>query len=102
VDLGFEHESFGVYQQMAFSAADLLATIVTAFLSAYPGTLYRLGIHYAGTGLRISLQADPQAFPDCRIDPLPGAVDAPLSEVMVDGGPSRKLVRKHTPLAAAP
>jgi hypothetical protein len=103
VDLGFEHESFGVYQQMSLTALDLLASYsITAFLSAHACALERLGIHYAGAELRISLQSDPQAFPNCCIDPFPGAVDTLLSEVVVDGGPSRKLVRKHTPLAAAP
>jgi hypothetical protein len=50
--------------------------------------------------LRISAQANPEAFSDGSVDPLPGAVDTPFSEVVVDGGPSRKVVREEAPLAA--
>ena len=64
VDLGFEHESFGVYEQMSLTAFDLLTTVVTAFLSTHACGLDRLGIHYARTGLRISLQSDSQSFSD--------------------------------------
>jgi hypothetical protein len=95
VDLRLEHETLGVYQDVALTALYLLASIVTALFSAYRGTLYRLGIHHARAGLRIPLQADPEAFAESPVDPLPGAVDAPSPEVMVDGGPpSRKVVRK--------
>ena len=69
--------------------------------SAHSGCLHRLGIHHARAGLRIPLQADPQAFADGLVDPFPGTVDAPFSEVVVDGRPSRKVVREQAPLAAA-
>ena len=59
MDFGFEHEAFRIDQEMALPAFDLLSTIVSTLLSAYPGTLYRLAIHNASAGLRISLQADP-------------------------------------------
>jgi hypothetical protein len=39
VNLGFEYEPFGIYQQMALSTINLLSAIVTALLSAYPGGL---------------------------------------------------------------
>jgi hypothetical protein len=39
VYLSLEHEAFGVHQQVALSAFDLLATIVTPLLSTYPGGL---------------------------------------------------------------
>jgi hypothetical protein len=35
VYLRLEHEAFGVYEQVALSAFDLLATIVTPLLSTY-------------------------------------------------------------------
>src|SRR5215207_1903761 len=69
---------------MSLTAFDLLAAVATAFLSAHACSLDRLGIHYAGARLKIFLHSDPQAFPDYCIDPFPGAVDAPLSEVVVD------------------
>ena len=39
VDLGFEHETFGVYEQVALPTVDLLSAVVAAFLSAYSGSL---------------------------------------------------------------
>src|SRR3712207_4996748 len=101
VDLRLEHEAFGVYQQVALSALYLLASVVTALFSAYCGTLDRLGIHYACTGVRISPQANPQPFADGPVDLLPGTVDPPGSEIVIDGGPSREVVGKQAPLATA-
>jgi hypothetical protein len=62
VDLGLEHESFGVDQQMALSAFDLLSSIVAALFSAYPSSLDRLAIHYACAGLGVPLQANPHSL----------------------------------------
>jgi len=73
---------------MALASFDLLATVVTALFSAYCGSLYRLAIHNACTGLRVSPQPDPKAFSDSPVDSLPGTIDAPFSEVVVEGGPS--------------
>jgi hypothetical protein len=100
VDLGFEDETFGVYQQVTLTPLDLLASVITPIFAAYCGTLDRLAIHHAGAGLRISVQANTKAFTDRPIDLFPGAVDAPSSEVMVDGGPSREVMGKQTPLTA--
>src|SRR5215203_7250172 len=84
---------------MALSALDLLTPVVTALFSAHPGALDRLGIHHACAGLRISARANPEAFADGSVDPLPGAVDTPFPEVVVDGGPLREVVGQQTPLA---
>src|ERR671921_480840 len=85
VDLGLEHEALGVYQQVSLTPLHLLATIVTALFSAHRGTLHRLRIHHARAGLGISLQAYSQAFSESPVDPLPGTIDAPFSEVVIDG-----------------
>jgi hypothetical protein len=58
---------------MPLCALDLLASVEAAFFSAHCGALYRLAIHHARAGLRISAQANPKAFAECTIDPLPGA-----------------------------
>src|SRR5919107_3485392 len=94
VELGFEDETLGVHQDMALTPFDLLTSVVTALLSAHRGALYRLAIHHARTGLRITLQADPQPFSDGPVDPFPATVYAPFSEVVVDGGPSGEVVGK--------
>jgi hypothetical protein len=70
-------------------AQSLLASVVSALFCAHHGALERLGIDHTSAGLRISSQANPQeAFSYCPIDTLPGAVDRPLSEIVVVGGPS--------------
>jgi hypothetical protein len=58
---------------MTLSALDLLTPVVTALFSAHPGALDRLAVHHARAGLRISAQANPEAFSDGSVDPLPGA-----------------------------
>src|SRR5215217_8375440 len=100
MDLCLEHETLGVYQQVTLTALNLLASVVTTLFSAHSGRFDRLGIHYACAGLRISLQANPQAVSETSIDTLPGAVYAPSSEVVIDRGPSREVVRKHAPWPA--
>src|SRR5215204_2095311 len=54
-DLGFEDETFGVYQQVTLTPLDLLASIITPIFSAYCGTLDRLALHHASAGLKGSL-----------------------------------------------
>ncbi len=71
VDLGFEHQALGVYQDVALTALDLLASYsITALFPAYRSSLDRLGIKYASAGLGIALQANPKAFSYglCRLD----------------------------------
>jgi hypothetical protein len=96
MDLGSEHQTLRIYEQMALSALDLLAAIVSS-LSSHTGGLHRLAIHYARAGLRFSLHAEAQTFSQGGVQPLPGTVDAPSSEVMVDGLPGRKVVRQQAP-----
>jgi hypothetical protein len=73
-------------------------SIVTALLCA---TLDRLGINHASAGPWISVQANPQAFSYSPVDPFPGTVDAPGSEVVVNGRSSREVVGKQAPLTTA-
>src|SRR5215218_5573873 len=82
---------------MALSALYLLAAIVSTLLPSYTGTLHRLAIHYASAWLRIPFDADAQTLAQGSVQPLPGAVDPPSSEVMVYGLPGRKVVRQKTP-----
>src|SRR5215204_5021572 len=86
---------------MALTSFVSLPSVVTALFTTYRGTLDRLRIHHAGAWLRIPFQPDAQPFADGPVDELPGAVHTPFSEVVVDGWPSREVVRKQAPLAAA-
>jgi hypothetical protein len=74
VELGFEDETLRVHQDVALSSLDLLSSVVAALFSAYRGALDRLAFHHARAWLRIPLQANPTAFPDGPVDPLPSAV----------------------------
>jgi hypothetical protein len=70
VNLGFEHETFGVYQQVPLPPFHLLASIKTALLSAYPGRLDRLAIYDASARLRVSVETDPDPLTQGGMHPL--------------------------------
>ena len=59
---------------MALAALDLLSTVVTTLFSAHSGSLDRLAIHDACTGLRVSFQANSQTFSDSLVDPSPSTI----------------------------
>jgi hypothetical protein len=99
--LGFEHQTLRVYEQMTLSAFHLLASIVSSLLFSYPGGLDRLAIADAGTRLRISPHTDPLPLTQSSEQLLPGAVDAPGAEVMVDGLLGREVVRQKPPGTSA-
>ncbi len=73
VNLGLEHEAFGIYEQVTFSASYLLAAqFVAAFFSTYyPSRFDRLAIHYPGAGLRVPLEADPHPLAYGCMHPCP-------------------------------
>ena len=102
VDLGFEHQTLGIYEQMALSPFHFLAAIVTTLLSAYSGRLYRLAIYDAGARLRVSVQTNPNPLTQRGVHPLPGSIQTEFSEVVVDAAPGWEVVGKQTPRAAAP
>jgi hypothetical protein len=86
---------------MALASFDLLASYsITPVFSSHSGALDRLEIRHARAGLRIPFEPDAQPFAYSPVDPLPGAIDAPSSEVVVDGWPSGEIVREQAPLAA--
>ena len=102
MNLGFEDQALGIYEQMAFSAFHFLATYsISSLCSTDPCGLHRLAIHYACAGLRISLEAYSQTLAQVSVQLLPGTVDPPSSEVVVNGLPRRKLVRQQAPSTPA-
>jgi hypothetical protein len=51
-DLRLEDEAFGVNQDVALTALDLLAAIVTSLFPAHRGALHRLAVHHARAELK--------------------------------------------------
>ena len=101
VDPGFEHQTLSVYQEVSLSALDLLATVVAAFFSAHACGLDRLAVHYACARLRVSLEANSHPLAQSGVHPFPCAIQAPSSEVVVDGLPGRELVGHKSPSTSA-
>ena len=88
-----------VHHDMPLPPRDLLAPVV-APLAADLGPLDRLAVDAAGARARARRPASPDLPPQGVHDRLPGAVVAPLAEVVVDGALGREVVRQHVPLAA--
>jgi hypothetical protein len=101
VDADGEHEALGIDEQVALAPLDLLAAVV-APQAADAGSLDRLAVDDARTRLRIATQAHAYLFTQDRMEAFPGAVHAPLSKVVEDGLPRRKLVRQQAPGPADP
>src|SRR5712692_8591943 len=63
--------------------------------------LDRLTVDDPRTGLAITSRLRPPALPQGRVDALPGAVETPAPEVVVERLPRRKRVRQQPPGTAA-
>jgi hypothetical protein len=57
MDLGFQDQTLGVYEQMTLSPFRLLAAVVTALITSHTSALDRLAVHYANAWLRIPFLA---------------------------------------------
>src|SRR5215212_5022865 len=77
VDLGFEHQALGVYQEVALPSLHLLGAIVSSLLSAHPGRLDRLAVYDARAGPGVPLQAYPRALTQGGVHPLPDPIHSP-------------------------
>ena len=69
VNPGFERQTLRVYQEVSLSSFDLLATVVSALLSAYAGRFDRLAIYDARARLRVSLEAYPHPLTQGGVHP---------------------------------
>src|SRR5215210_4992807 len=93
----FQNQTLRVHQDMALSAFHLLSSVVTSPIPSHTGALDRLAIHHACARLRVPLQADPQTLAQGGVHPLPGAVEPPRSEIMVNGLPGWEVVGQQSP-----
>src|SRR5215212_1266026 len=85
---------------MALPTFHLLGSVVTALFAAHTRGLDRLAVHYSGTRLRVPLEADPHALTQGGMHLLPGSVQTPEAEVVVDGLPGWEVVGQEPPGAA--
>jgi hypothetical protein len=88
VNPGFEHQTLRVYQDVALSAFDLLAAIVSSLLSTHPCRFDRLAIHYGRARLGVPLGAYPYPLTQGGVHPLPRSIQTPEAEVVVDRFPA--------------
>jgi hypothetical protein len=85
----------------ALAAGDLLAAVVAA-RAARLGRAHGLAVEDRRRGLRPAADGEAVALAQGRVDPLPGALAAPLGVVVEHRRPGREVVRQGTPLAARP
>jgi hypothetical protein len=102
MDPDLENKTSDVPQQPSLLAANLLTTVVSSYFSAHPTCLCRPRLHYPGTGSKISPEPSAQELVDRPGHPLLGAVETPLSEVVIDGVPRRKVAGQELPGTATP
>jgi hypothetical protein len=100
VDPCFDHQTFGVHQQMSLPAPDLLAAVEASLLASDACGFHRLAIDDSGAGLGFSPEPHPQTFAHRVVQSLPGTIQAPPPEVVEHCLPGRELAREHAPLAA--
>jgi len=87
-------------EEVALAAAEFLGPIVAAE-APDAGGLDRLAVDNPGTRPGLTPVPDPFALAQQSVDPLPGPVAAPLTEVVIDRLPGRKIAREQPPLTAA-
>ena len=86
---------------MPLAPADLLAAVVTPVFATDPARLGRLRIDYPSARPGVSTQSRSRALAQRRVEPLEGALDAPLPEPTVDGLPRREVAGQKPPGASA-
>src|SRR5215211_178520 len=86
---------------MALSAFHLLGGVEASLVAAHSRGPDRLGVHYCGAGVRVSAKVRPQPFAQLGVKALPGPIDAPPPEPVIDGLPRRELSGQKSPGAAA-
>src|SRR4051812_9735311 len=95
-----EHQPERVGHDVALASFDLLARIVTREPSAL-ARLHTLTVDHTGGRTGFMPFQLPRAQDQEVVDGLPKAAIPPRVEVALHGGPRRKILGQHPPLAAA-
>jgi len=85
---------------MALAPRELLGPVVAMWSPALRG-LHRLTLHNRGPGGGLPPGQRAHLFTPGGVELLPSASDAPLSELVIDGRPGRKVAWQQAPGAAA-
>src|SRR5215813_13097669 len=94
-----QEQAQGIHEQMAFASIDLLATIVAVRARALSRP-DRLTSNAGRAGGRLPPCTLAHLLPQGRVEPLPGAIKTPFSEIVIPRRPGWKLTRQEAPLAA--
>ena len=81
---------------MPFASPDFLASVIAAHPSRFAGA-YGLTIQKGGTRIRVATRCLPHLFAQSVMDLLPDSTAAPELEIVIDGAPRRKIMRKQFP-----
>lgn len=96
-----QDQAASIDQDVTLATIDPFGTVVAAD-SANAGRANRLAIDDGSTRLRVAADTDAELLTQDTVEVLPGAVQAPKTEVVIGGLPSWELVRKQPPGTAAP
>src|SRR5207247_6911747 len=94
-----QDQAQAIDDQVPLAALDLLAAVV-ARLPAGATALDRLAVEVGGARRALAAGLLARLVAQGVVDPLPGAVLAPLAEVVVGGGPGAVVLGQGAPLAA--
>src|SRR3712207_3762297 len=100
MNLDLQDRTFGIDQELALAAFDLLAAVVAARPTRL-GRLHGLAVDHRRGRLRVSSDRRAVLAAQHRVDPLPLASPAPRPEMVVHDPPRRQVVRHHPPGNAA-
>jgi len=93
MDDGNKHQPKNIYEQMAFAAIDLLASIVAVrppFSVVLTDWLSMIG----SARLPFSPSRFARIAAQFIVNPLPGAIQPPTPKVVIDGFPMRQVMRQ--------
>jgi len=99
VYLGAQHQAATIDQHVALAAIDAFGAVV-ATNAADAGRANRLAIDDACTRLRVAPDSRAELLAQDSVEVLPGAVQPPQAEIVIDGWPGRELVWQQPPSAA--
>ncbi len=98
------HQTKCIHNQMSLAPSHVLGGIVASLFATFCRldrlAVQQLAVQHCCRWLLVASQFLPQRLAQSCVDALPGAIDTPQPEVVVDALPGREIVRQRSPLAA--